>query len=213
MNVVSSDVEICNMALDYLNVLNITSLDEGTKQAKKCKALYDIVRKKLLTNLNASFSIERTILTEDANYKIKYLDSNKVNYYGYKNAFVIPNDCLQIICVGEPLNNELYQIEGRYLLCNREKTCPVTYIKDVDNVALYDANFVTLFALKLAEQICLPLTEDEQKYANIRTIAQQEYITCTTKYGNDNKITVINEPRFRNSKYCTSIQNTNRLIK
>ena len=138
MNVVSSDVEICNMALDYLNVLNITSLDEGTKQAKKCKALYDIVRKKLLTNLNASFSIERTILTEDANYKIKYLDSNKVNYYGYKNAFVIPNDCLQIICVGEPLNNELYQIEGRYLLCNREKTCPVTYIKDVDNVALYD---------------------------------------------------------------------------
>ena len=213
MNVVSSDVEICNIALDYLNVNNITALDEGTKQAKKCKFWYPIVRNKLLTNLNASFSIARTVLAEDANYKKNYIDKDKKKIYGYENAFVIPDDCLQIICVGNPLDNELYQIEGKYVFCNRQKTCPITYVKDITNVQLYDAHFVILFALSLAEHICLSLTEDTEKYQTIMQLAQQEYVNCSTKYGNDNKITVINEPRFRNARYFTDIKNSNRMIK
>ena len=64
---VKSSVEICNLALDYLNEDNITSLSEDTKQSKKCKQWYDVVRKSLLTNLNASWSINRAILAEVKN--------------------------------------------------------------------------------------------------------------------------------------------------
>ena len=63
-----SVLDICNMALDYCNIRNITSIDESTKEAKKCKMWYDTVRKSLLTNMNATFSIKRAVLAEYADY-------------------------------------------------------------------------------------------------------------------------------------------------
>lgn len=198
------------MALDILNVRNITNMEEDTKQAQKCKFWYDVTRQDLLLNLNASFSLSRTVLAEDANYKPVKTDET----YGYENAFLLPADCLQVICVDDPKENVLYQIENNHLLCDLKNACPIKYIKDITDVSLYDSAFIKVFALKLAEAICLPLTENEQKFSNIRTLASQEYISASTKYGNDNRMTVINTPRYRQARHNGyAIPTTNRYIR
>ncbi len=189
---ITADVDICNMALDYCSSRNITSLDEKTKEAKKCKMWYDTVRKSLLMNLNASFSIKRARLAEVADY---------VPIYGYGKAFALPHDLLQVLNLGKPTNDELYQIEGEYFYCDeRIKEVNIRYIADIKDVTLYDSEFCDCLALKLAEKICLSLTEDEQRTTFVKQLAAQKYIECSTKYGRDNRMVVINKPRYRQSK-------------
>lgn len=96
---ITSEIDICNLALDYCSTRNIVSFEENTKESKKCALWYDLVRKSLLINLNASFSISRARLVEVADF---------VPVYGYKKAFKLPKDLLQVICLGEPLDDNLY---------------------------------------------------------------------------------------------------------
>ncbi len=189
---ITSEIDICNMALDYCNVRNITSLDEDTKASKKCNAWYDTVRKSLLMNLNASFSIKRARLAEVANF---------VPVYGYQKAYALPHDLLQVLNLGNPLNDELYQIEGNYFYCDEDiKEVNIRYIADIKDVTKFDSEFCDLFALKLAEKISLPLTEDAEKTSMLKQLASQKYIECSTKYGRDNRVVVINKPRYRQAK-------------
>ena len=202
---IESDVHICNLALDHLNQKNITSLDEETKISKKCKQWYDLVRKSLLTNLNASFSIGRAVLPEIKNF---------VPIYGYEKGYALPTDCLQVLNLGNPLENEMYQIEGGYFYCNRDiQNVEVRYIKDVKDVTKFDSEFVELFALALAEAICVPLTEDLEKRNMLRQLKKEKYIECSAKYGRDNRITVINKPRYRESKMFAEILNSDYPLK
>jgi len=198
---VQSSLDICNMALDYCNIRNITSLDEKTKEAKKCNAWYDIVRKSLLMNLNASFSIKRAVLAEFSDY---------VPVYGYGKAYALPRDCLQVLNLGSPLADNLYQIEGEYFYCDETvQQVSIRYIADIKDVSVYDSEFCDCFALKLAEKICLALTEDEQKVQFIKQLATQKYIETSTKYGRDNRMIVINKPRYRESKIISENFNFN----
>jgi hypothetical protein len=197
---ITSVIDICNMALDYCNVRNITSLDEDTKQSKKCSMWYDTVRKSLLLNINASFSIKRAILAEVADY---------TPVYGYQKAYSLPSDCLQVLNLDSPLSDKYYQIEGNYLYCQNCDEVKIRYIADVKDVTKFDSEFCDCLALKLAEKICSPLTEDEQKTTMLKQLAQQKYIETSTKYGRDNRMIVINKPRYRQSKVFSEIQNFN----
>ena len=199
-----TSVEICNLALDYLNEDNITSLSEKTKQAKKCAQWYDVVRKSLLTNLNASFSIKRAHLAE-----VK----NVIPVYGYNKVYGLPKDCLQVLNLGNPLDNELYQIEGGYFHCNREDNVLIRYIEDVKDVSKYDAEFIELFALALAAQVCIPLTEDYEKRNYINQLKKEKYIECSAKYGRDNRITVIHKPNYRAGKFHPEVLTSDYLLK
>ena len=189
---ISSNVDICNMALDYCCTRNITSLDEKTKEAKKCNAWYDLVRKSLLLNLNASFSIKRARLAEVADY---------VPVYGYGKAFALPRDLLHVLNLGNPLDDNFYQIEGKYFYCDENiQEVNIRYLADIEDVTLFDSEFCECLALKLAEKICLPLTEDEQLTNYLKQLATQKYIECSTKYGRDNRMIVINKPHYRQAK-------------
>lgn len=199
---ITSVIDICNMALDYCNTRNITAIDEKTKQSEKCNMWYDTVRKSLLLNLNASFSIKRAILPEAVNVPI---------VYGYNKAFSLPADCLQVLNLDSPVDDRYYQIEGNYLYTeqNKDENVKIRYIADVQDVTKFDADFCDCLALNLAEKICLPLTEDEQKTALLRQLAQQKYVETSTKYGRDNRMIVINKPKYRQAKVFPDIQDFN----
>ncbi len=188
----NSIVDICNLALDYCNERNITDIDEETKNSNKCRDWYDIVRKSLLTNLNASFSIKRAILPQVA---------DSIPVYGYSKAYSLPNDVLQVLNIGNPKDDIYYQIEGNLLYCDDNiETVKIRYIADIEDVSKFDAEFIDLFALKLAEKICTPLTENLEKTNYLKQLANEKYIECSTKYGRDNRVVVINNLSYRNSK-------------
>ena len=200
---ITSVIDICNMALDYCNVRNITSLDEDTKQSRKCAMWYDTIRKSLLMNINASFSIKRAILAEAANCE---------PVYGYDKAWALPSDCIQVLNLNSPVQDRFYQIEGNYLYCGQyseNEQIKIRYIADIKDVTKFDSEFCDCLALKLAEKICLPLTEDEQKMQLIKQLAAQKYIETSAKYGRDNRMIVINKPRYRQSKVFSNIWDFN----
>lgn len=203
---ITSEIDICNMALDFCNCRNITSLEEDTKESRKCSAWYDIVRKSLLTNLNASFAIKRAKLVEDANY---------IEIFGYKKAYSLPRDVLQVLNINDPLGDELYQIEAdNRLYCNDDiKDVYIRYLADIKDVTKFDSDFVELLALKLAEKICVSLTEDEAKSNWIKQLGQQKYVETSTKYGNDNRVVVINVPRYRMAKINAELPRSNYRIR
>lgn len=201
---ISSSVGICNLALDRCKEKNITSLDENSKSAEKCSVWYDIVRKSLLTNLNASFAIKRATLAEYADY---------TQIYGYEKAYILPADCLQVLNVGNPLENRLYQIEGKYFYCSDMERVDIRYIADIEDVASFDADFIELFALTLASKICEPLTHDTEQANYLKKLSQEKYIECSTKYGRDNRITVIKSSRFRQAKFNPEIESYNYRIR
>ena len=197
----TSAIDICNMALDYLHIENITSLEEDTRQAKKCAQWYDTIRKTLLINLNASFSIERATLVEKKDY---------TPIYGYEKAYSLPYECLQVLNVGDPKSDIFYQIEGDSFYCQENSTnIQIRYIKDVKDVNLFDANFIKLLALSLAVEICVPLTDDYQKRNALQALKDRQYQETSVKYGRDNKITVINKPKYRNARYFAEINDSN----
>ena len=198
---ITSEIEICNMALAHLGIEYINSFDEETKQAKACKMFYDNVRKLLLTNLNASFSIARANLVENLDYK---------PVYGYQKSYKLPFGCLQVLNLGDIVQDEYYQIEGDNFYCDKEiGNVEIRYIKDVKDVNKYDAKFVELFALTLAVEICMPLTRDMQMRNYFEQLRAKKYIECSAKYGRDNKVVVINKPQFRNARFNAGIANSN----
>lgn len=201
----TTNVHVCNLALYRCKEKTINSMEENTKSAEVCTAFYDLTRKSLLTNLNATFSIKRTVLAEVADFQ---------PVYGYKKAYALPKDCLQVQCLGDPLDNNLYQIEGNYLYhdCNLNQT-EIKYIADVEDVTKFDAEFIELFALTLASKICEPLTHDTEQANYLKKLADEKYIECSTKYGRDNRITVIKSSRFREAKLNAGIENYNYRIR
>jgi len=200
---ITSVVDICNMALDYCNVRTITAIDEDTKQARICSRWYDTVRRSLLMNMNASFSLKRAVLVQVINF---------TPVYGYTKAYNLPQDCLKVLNVGSPTADNFYQIEGNYIYVTEDipaEDVKIRYIADVQDVTKFDAEFADCLALKLAEKICLPLSEDEQKTSLLKQLAQQKYVETSTKYGHDNKMIIINKPKYRQSKIYAEIEDTN----
>jgi len=202
---ITTNVHICNLALDRCKEKNITSMEENTKSAQKCSDWYDLTRKSLLINLNATFSIKRAVLAEVEDYE---------PVYGYKKAYRLPKDCLQVQCLGDPIDNNLYQIEGDYLYhnCNLNQT-EIKYIADIQDVTKFDAEFIQLFALTLASNICEPLTHDTEQANRLKNLADEKYIETSTKYGRDNRITVIKSSRFREAKLNAGIEHYNYRIR
>jgi len=187
----SSDVGICNLALDYLGTDNITSLDErNNDNATLCKRWYDLTRKALLRDLNASFSIKRAALAADSTSPL----------YGRTYAFDLPNDCLKILNVNSPTDVQDWQIENNKILYDTEGSLNIRYISNASIVSSFDDEFKELLAIKLALNICAKATQDLERVAFLTKILKTKYIETSTKYGTDNKVKMVSRSKFLASK-------------
>ena len=158
-------------------------------------------------NMNASFSLKRAVLVQVVNF---------TPVYGYSKAYNLPQDCLKVPNVGSPIADNFYQIEGNYIYVTEDypqEDVKIRYIADIQDVTKFDSEFADCLALKLAEKICLPLTEDDQKTNLLKQYAQQKYIETSAKYGNDNRMIVINRPKYRQAKVYAELEDFNYLAK
>lgn len=188
---VSSSVEICNLALDYLGTGNIISLDEQfNDNAKLCKRWYDVTRKSLLKDLNASFAIKRRTLA--------VLSETPV--YGRTYQYQLPSDCIKLLNVDSPLDIQDYQIEGDKLLYDNNSELNIRYIYDCQDVSLFDDEFKECLALYIAANICLKVTQDVQRVNYLMQLKNQKYIDTAYKYAKDNPPKRASHSKFMASK-------------
>lgn len=198
----NSPVEICNLALDYIGTKSIVSLEERDSiSAKLCQRWYDVSRRSLLKDLQASFSIKRAVLAENTNNPV----------FGYSHSFTLPHDCLKLLSINDRLDVNNYPVEQNCVLCDIPQKIFIRYVYDCTDVTSYDDEFKECFALKLASNICLPLTQDFSKQANLENRYRQKYVETSSKYASDNKLVVISKSRFQLSKIFDNPQWNNRI--
>jgi len=176
----SSDVEICNIALQLLGAEPIVALDEGTQRASLCNQFYATARDTTLRDHQWNFAQVRVLLTKESTAPA----------WGFDFQYQLPVEpyCLR---VNEPFPMEAEWVvesnadgTGRKLLSDNDNI-GIRYTARIVDPNLFTPMFVTALAHLLASMMALPLTEDfrqtqlmEAKYkallSEARSIDSQE---------------------------------------
>lgn len=114
MGKIITDIDIANQALGYLGEQRISTMEEGTKEARAIKLHFLQCLEELIERHRWSFGRSRQRLTRDADAPI----------FGFEYSFQLPGDCLRVMDVmaiseeGKTLNPipiRNFEIEGRSL--------------------------------------------------------------------------------------------------
>lgn len=176
----ASQTETCNLALIKLGAGRITSLSDGTKQAKILSAMWDSVRDAELSAHPWSFAITRDAIPA----------SGTPPAFGWGSAYPLPAAYLKMVEVGQdwcfytPINRQTwFAIEGGSVLTNQPSPLQIRYVQRITNVGAWPALFVQAFACRLAAECCETLTQDLSKRQ--AAWAERKEAVSQAKRGND----------------------------
>lgn len=160
-----TDIGLCSRALIRLGAQPITSFDDGSSEAEICDALYEQAKDALLSAYGWSFATAMQELTQ--------LAEDPIN--GYKYAYALPNDFLRGLSAGSgALSHGVdYRIMRGKLYSNSEQII-LTYIYRADE-SEFPPFFETALILRLAAELCIPLTENTSRFDAMMRIAETEF--------------------------------------
>jgi len=158
-------VTICNLALSKLGEQSITSLDDGSLEARFCSLHYPVVLQQILLLNNWNFATKQAQLTQ--------LSSTPL--FGWSYAYQLPADYSRMnqfngFNLGDSLHS--YEIQGNTLLTNDDQA-QITYISNSPDQSLFTPGFCRAFVLLLASELCKPLAGTE----NLKTALLAEFKT------------------------------------
>lgn len=185
----TSDVEICNLALARLGDARITSMTDGSAQATYCSLLYSHTLEELQTDYAWAFC-----------RKLAALSSTTAPAFGYSAAYTLPTDFLRLLRVNgidKQENFGQWEILGTTLHTSLPAPIQADYLANVTTVTQFPALFVELFSLKLAANLAMPLTGSKELFgqmveafaASLQRPAVQELILSNARARATNTIT------------------------
>lgn len=151
----ASKVAICNTALSRLGASTITSLTDGTPEAKLCNTFFDLIADRVMSQGGWTSTIKRTSLAKTTNTPA----------FGYTSEFQLPLDpkCLKVLTVNEDGEGEVdYVIEGDKLLTD-EGSISIRYVAKLTSTEDWDALLTEAVELLLAAYLAHPITGDDGK--------------------------------------------------
>lgn len=144
-------MDICNLALLRLGSLPIESLDEDSKRAITLKNCFDLVRDIVLRGHPWNFATKRAVLAR----------LTEAPLFGYSYAYQLPIDQLRVLGIvdgaGKLDPTLVYEIEGDRLLTN-QTSASIKYIQRVSDIGIFDAQFCSALASRLAAEVAYQLT-------------------------------------------------------
>lgn len=141
----TSEVALCNMALDYLNEQPISSIDAPTsKTAELCARWYHQKRIATLREHPWNFASTRAALPAAV------IDIP----FGYETAYALPNDFVRLVSIGDDFNG---------VITNDSDELLIRYVYDLGNVSQFDPLFVEIFTLELAIAMASKLSRASDK--------------------------------------------------
>lgn len=160
----TSEVEICRMALSHIGKDGIDSLTEASAEARACNRFYTLTRDVLLQSYPWRFATKTQALANVTN--------DKKGAWGF--AYTIPNDSMKIRWIRPEYSetdpkaddpNEPYELEAGLLYCNLQPAF-LRYIWRVTDPARFSPMFQELLAVQLAVRLAMPLTRDPKVRAD-----------------------------------------------
>lgn len=142
----STDVDICNLALMKVGAETLAVLDNTSKRSRLCTLLYTPTLERVIKHYSWGFATKRfTLSTPDATAPI----------YGFSQRFLLPSSILRILELED--TGQAYRVENGYLLVNLEEVNLKAMIVE-DDVDLFE-DFKEVMALHIAIQLAFPLTQ------------------------------------------------------
>jgi hypothetical protein len=142
-----SKVSNANRALALIGANKITSLDDGTTEAKAINNMYADSLKSILSECCWNFAKKRK--------KLNLVTDTPA--WGKGNYFQIPADCVRIFGATSD-----YDIEGNYLLTNDKEVGILYTTSEVDD-NLFSPAFRDAFCCRLAYDVSYDLTNSTSK--------------------------------------------------
>lgn len=162
-----NEVDICNLALNFLGKGIIKSLSENTELARTCKLHYDRYRRILLKDYSWEFA-ERTM-------KLEPVEDFGDNVKGWKNVYRYPDDCLQVLKIYDGDDHRKddkrekffvqsvdYRLGTKVICCNLENAY-MDYVCNEEDCNYFSEEFVEALAHYLAYGMAQALTGSEAK--------------------------------------------------
>jgi hypothetical protein len=151
----TSNVSICNLALQKLGAARIASLSDDSKNARECNACFEHLRDAELRTNKWKFTLSRAVLAP----------SSTTPAFLYSQAFPLPTDCLRPLYPSRlGLDWKVENHEGvASLLTNDGNSIQLRYIKRVTDPTLFDPLFVEALACHIALHLCESLTQSNSK--------------------------------------------------
>ena len=140
----ASSTEICNRALAAIGQDEIMTLDESSKAARACRAMYDPVRRRLLRKHSWVFALQTTTAPKVG------VAVNQDYLFQYQK----PNDCLRLVRVADGKTS--YNLEGQYIYCDNDPLV-IRYVQNVTDPNLFDDSFTDCLVILLANTLIIPL--------------------------------------------------------
>jgi hypothetical protein len=151
----TSNVSICNLALQKLGESSITSLSDNDKNARAMNACFEAMRDAELRAYQWKFAKKRATLAP----------SSTVPDFGFALAFPVPADFLRLIKwsrLGSDWVMENHEGQN-CILTNDGDTLEIRYLAKITDPTLYDPIFVEMLACKLAWHCCEQITQSNTK--------------------------------------------------
>lgn len=171
----TSEVELCNLALGNIRAGSINSLDESSLQAQTCKLKYPFIRDRLLTETPWTF-----------NRKIKGLSLLTTELFNWAYAYQYPIDCLKItrlIGAHEEIVNvdadvisrlidsqllpvrdsrsqipyEVFNFDDNKTIGSNNSELRIDYVARVTDPNLFSSDFILALSHLLASELAIPI--------------------------------------------------------
>lgn len=156
----TSQVGICNGALNQLGASTILALTEDSKNARVLNQRYDMVRDKVFREHPWNCLLKRVSLAQDTDKPA----------YEYTNQYTLPSDCIRVLKTFEMKDNVDFKVEGRKILTNAT-TVKILYVARITDTTQYDTSLVETLSAAIAADIAYAITGSttllqlmEQKY-------------------------------------------------
>ncbi len=152
----TSNVEICNVALTRIDRKRITDLLDGSTSANDCSALFTPTRHELLRGHDWNFARDRQKLAQ----------LGAAPTYEFGHAYQLPTDWLATRKVHDNqigASSPKFRIEGKTILSNADDIY-LTYTRDLSDAAAMPADFRSLFSYRLAEQLAKTTTVRDEMF-------------------------------------------------
>jgi len=186
---ISSPVDICNLALDHLNVKPIVSIETPSNSTEElCARWYDQSRREALRRYPWNFAAKRIILAPDATDPV----------FGYSKQFTLPADFIRMKYINQsvlvrdnPIPASSYTIEDNKILIGEGSVINtdqlrLIYISDFETVTRMEPAFISLLAITLAQNMSYKLSQSNGNVERLNALMEQAETKARAINGQDN---------------------------
>lgn len=136
------------MALAQLGQPTITALTDNTANAKRCNAVYDLIRKIVLESHPWNGCVKMVALSQVVETPV----------YKWTYVHQLPTDCLRVLETDQDINNERQWEQMGSKIYSDYADLNIKYVYNNEDTTLFSPGLVVALSARLEAELAYPIT-------------------------------------------------------